>query len=98
MAAAVTFIEVLDPTAKARMSETPLAPRLTSLQGKVGGFLENTKPNADVFQNRIKELLIAKYNLKAAVWVGKAGAALPLSNEDFEKLKACDFVINAWGD
>lgn len=53
-------LEVLDPTAdKLGATETPLAPRLDTFDGKVLGLLSNSKPNAEnalyAAANKIKE-------------------------------------------
>ena len=40
------MIEVLDPTAKAAASEAQIAPRVSDLNGKRIGFLDNRKANA----------------------------------------------------
>ena len=63
----VAIIEVLDPTGKANLKEHPLAARPASLEGRVMGFLDNTKPNADLFLGRVHELLTAKYGDRKSV-------------------------------
>lgn len=95
----VAVIEVLDPTGKANLRELPLAPRLTSLEGKVAGFLDNTKPNADLFLARVRERLMAKYRFSEVVIETKSAASSPAADDQIERLsKRCDLVINAWGD
>ncbi|MEK7215516.1 MAG: hypothetical protein AAB289_07975 [Chloroflexota bacterium] len=95
----VAVIEVLDPTGKANLREYPLAPRLTSLEGKVAGFLDNTKPNADLFLERVQELLVAKYRFSRVVYESKLTASGPATGEQIERLsEQCDLIISAWGD
>ncbi|MSQ27796.1 MAG: hypothetical protein EXR51_06630 [Dehalococcoidia bacterium] len=95
----VAVIEVLDPTGKAILREYPLAPRLASLEGKVAGFLDNTKPNADLFLERVQELLVAKYRFSRVVAESKAAASSPTAGDQIERLiEQCDLVISAWGD
>lgn len=50
------------PTGKEVAQElNKYAPRLNSLDGKRIGFLWNSKPNGDIFLNRVAELLVRRY-------------------------------------
>ncbi len=91
------WVEILDPTLKLTDVNT-LAPRLSSLEGKVLGLLDNTKEKADVFLTTLGESLQARYQLKTVILRRKASystvAAEPIINELSE---ACDCVITAMG-
>ncbi len=91
-------ILVLDPTAKANVPEGEMAPRLDSLEGKVVGFLNSSKPNVDVLFERIEEILRARFSIRRTVSRRKFDAAFPVSEEALEALGKCDFVINGVGD
>ena len=92
-------IEVLDPTAKAKLGKAPIAARLASLGDQVIGLLDNSKPNADIFLARVRELLEAKYRFRDIVVVRKRSVSAPLDEGPLAELKErCTVVVNAWGD
>src|SRR5688572_13104173 len=90
---------LLDPTDQEMLQRRTLAPRLVDLRGKVGGFLDNRKQNADVLLEHIAERLSAEYGLAEAIHRAKfiysrvAGPALI-----DELAERCDFVVAAIGD
>ncbi len=98
----VQMIEVLNPTAKPQSVEFEIASRIDDLNGKVIGFLDNGKPNIDIFLARMEELLCKRFKFSEIVHVNKvrqvgAGAALP--SEQMEKLlKKCHVVVNGVAD
>jgi hypothetical protein len=69
-------IAVLCPTAGAQTGDMPIALRLDRLDGKVLGFLWNTKPNGDVLHQHIRERLAERFHLNDTVWRQKPGAAM----------------------
>jgi hypothetical protein len=95
----VSMIEVLDPTGVANRREIPLAARPEALGGLVVGFLDNTKPNADLFLERVRDLLVQRHRFAGVVSITKATASAPAAEDLIERLaERCDIVINAWGD
>ena len=54
---AAGHITVFDPTADERVGQDSLAGRLTSLDGKVVGLLDNTKDRAEIILNQVKTQL-----------------------------------------
>lgn len=93
------IIEVLNPTAKAVSVEMEIAPRIDDLNGKVIGFLENGKPNADIFLSRVRELLCQNFKSVEIVYTKKSGestgGSFPFPADQMEKLAAkCDVVVN----
>lgn len=48
---------ILDPTSERSAAAVPLASRARSLEGKVVGLLDISKPRGDVFLDRIEERL-----------------------------------------
>jgi hypothetical protein len=90
---------LLDPTDREMLQRRTLAPRLAELRGKVGGFLDNRKQNADVLLERIAEHLSAAYGMAEAVHRGKfiySRVAEPALID--ELAERCDFVVAAIGD
>ncbi len=75
------------------------APRISSLSGKVGGFLGNRKANADLLLQSIQELLEQHYELGDAVVLDKFIYSRPAAPEIVDRLsERCDFVVTAIAD
>lgn len=91
------FIEVLNPTAEARVQDLPLARRDPNLKGKVIGFLNNRKANAGLLLSHIEEVLHERLGGFQAVY-GEKTAASPAPEEVMAALSRCDVVITAIGD
>ena len=92
---------VLSPEGKARASalRVPALPRLPDLNGKVVGFLDNGKPNADMLQERFEELLKQSYNIAGVVRRRKISAQQGAPKPYLEELAAqADFIISGLGD
>ncbi|MCL5961806.1 MAG: hypothetical protein M1358_21245 [Chloroflexi bacterium] len=92
-------IEVLDPAAKARPPHRSLAQRRGDLVGKTTGLLDNTKPNANVFVQRVGARLLEQYKLKGIVTKRKSNVSSAAGPAIIEGLASeCDMVVNAFGD
>lgn len=93
----MTVIEVLNPRIDVAAKGAPVARRPSSLNGLVVGLLNNNKPNADLLQDHLVDLLARRYAIADRVWKRKPGPSLPA-----EGLEAwaphCHVVINASGD
>ncbi|MFC1932425.1 hypothetical protein ACFLXU_02180 [Chloroflexota bacterium] len=91
-------IAVLDPTAKPRVKESPISPRVHDLNGKVIGFLWNDKPNGDILLLRIKEQICKRFRLAGTSW--QHGLVGPTADPAIiqELMHASDMVINAIAD
>ncbi|MFH1487005.1 MAG: hypothetical protein ABIH46_13110 [Chloroflexota bacterium] len=97
------YIFVYDPTAKANVPEQEMAVRVGDLNGKVVGFLDNSKPNCDLFMDRVQEQLSKRFQLAGVIRKRKSshsespgrGAAESTIEELVEK---ADVVINGMGD
>jgi hypothetical protein len=90
---------LLDPTDAEVVQRRVLAPRLADLHGKVGGFLDNRKQNADLLLQRIAERLTAEYGLAGAVHQAKfiySRVADPAIIDELSR--RCDFVVVGIGD
>lgn len=97
----IKIIDVLDPTARAIDMKAQIALRVRDLNGRVIGFLNNGKANADVFLARVEELLCQRYTFAEIIRVtkGPIGGAFAYSTDLSEKLTAkCNIVVNGIGD
>ncbi len=91
------FIEVLNPTADARVQDVPLAHRYDDLRGKTIGFLNNRKANAGLLLEKLEELLRARFG-EFSVIKGEKNASLPAPEAVMTKLSMCDVALIAIGD
>lgn len=92
-------IVVLNPTAKPKVNNIPMAPKVRDLNGKAVGFLWNTKPNGDILLKEIKEQLSQKFHLAGTNWYQKEAVAIPAPDKTINGLiDSSDLVINAVSD
>ena len=90
---------VLDPTIDPEPVEASMAPRPDTLDGKVVGFLDNTKPNADKILSMVEELMAKRYNLAGVIRKRKPAASKGAPQEMLDEMaKKCHFVIVGVGD
>ena len=75
------------------------APKLTDLNGKVGGFLGNRKHNAGQLLREIREMLEKRYELGDTLTVDKFVYSRPAAEDIVDSLAdRCDFVVTAIAD
>ena len=88
---------LINPRGAFRREMNPIAPRPRSLDNKVLGLVENSKDNADIFLDAIKQRIRKSWNIKDVVEIRKsvAGTPAPYTDVFFDK---CDIVVNAFGD
>jgi hypothetical protein len=92
-------ITVLDPTAKPKVTNVPMAPRVRDLNGKAIGFFWNTKPNADILLLRIQEQLSQRFLPAGTNWYQKQAASIAAEDTTINELvNTSDLVIIAIGD
>ncbi len=93
------YVSILEPTAPVREQNRARVIGLSSLQGKVVGFIDNSKPNFNHLADDIGELLVARYGVAAVVKHRKRAASIPASAEVMQDVKEkCDLVITGSGD
>jgi len=90
-------VALLVPEGRVRTVPISPPPRLGDLKGKVIGFLQNGKPNADVLLARLAHLLREKCGLAEARSRAKPRVTEPAEFID-ELAKECQGVVNAIGD
>ncbi len=94
-------VTLYDPIAPRRETDS-IAKReaaLSSLAGKVVGFIDNAKPNFDLLADDLGELLVSKYGVARVVKRRKPSASIGATSEVIAELSgACDVVIAGSGD
>jgi len=92
---------VLSPEGKAQASAAKVAslPQFGDLRGKVVGFLDNSKPNADKLAERFAQLLKEKYGVADMITRRKLTAQQGAPKQFLDELASqADFVICGLGD
>jgi hypothetical protein len=90
---------LLNPTDQEVLQRRRLAPRLAEVRGKVGGFLDNRKHNANILLERIAVRLSAEYGMAEAVHRAKFIYSRVGEPAIIDELaERCDFVVAAIGD
>ena len=90
------LIKVLSPAGVPPLGKYQVSPRIGDLNGKAICFVDNGKPNFDIYVDRVEELLRQKYNLADVVHVrkGHLGSAIAVPPERIQELaKTCHAVI-----
>lgn len=90
---------IVDPLGEARRAQYKVAPRVADLNGKVLGMFDNSKPNFNIFLDRLEEQLRARYALAGVVRMGKETAKRGAPAATLSKLaREADLIINGMGD
>jgi hypothetical protein len=98
-AAMSSTITLVDPTAAVEGASDNARFRLDSLQGKVVGFVDNSKQNFDHLAAAMGQLLTAKHGVQRVLTHRKPAASIPAETHALEALVAeCDLVIAGSGD
>ena len=89
--------ELMNPRGVYRYEEKPIAPRLKEMGNKVLGLVDSSKQNADLFLDRVLEVLNRTYAWRDVLRIKKAAGSVPapFTPEFFDR---CDLVINAVAD
>lgn len=89
---------IIDPSAGGTGAKIQLAPRPMDLRGKVVGFIDNTKEQADVIAEALAEGLREKYGVADVIVRRKPYFSKPAPTEMLEQLvKEVDVAIAAVG-
>jgi hypothetical protein len=91
-------IIVLDPTASSDTQPNELAPRLTSLNGRRVGVLDNRKANADRLFDVVETILRERYAAEVVVRCQKPDFSRPAPESMLRELRDCEAVITGVGD
>ena len=89
-------IKLVNPVGSRAVARVALAPRLATLNGKSIGFIDNIKPNANLFLQCVEELMRADYPGLETHAVRKNFTSSKLIAHELEgRVQA---LVNAWGD
>ena len=89
---------LLNPVGEVDAADLKLAPRLKTLQGTVGAFIDNNKVNSDVFLARVEELLTQQYGMTGSFVTRKPFASKPAPPPVMQEAEKCAFVVHAHAD
>jgi hypothetical protein len=90
---------VLHPAAEGTATQQRLAARLSDLQGKTLGLIDNHKRNADVYLQELGLLLKEVYGVSQLKTYRKISQSMPTPPEVLDELAAqCDAIIHAVAD
>ena len=90
------LVKLVNPVGQRAAAPMMLAPRLASLSGKAIGFIDNMKPNANLFVQYIEEMMRADYPDITTQTVRKNFTSSKLIADQLEG--KVDALVNAWGD
>jgi hypothetical protein len=87
----------LDPRDEGKSPDSAiLAPRPTTLDGKVIGLFSNNKPHAEELLRMIADLIGEQYSIKGTIEYNKGGHQWPASQSLLQELaQQCDVAIHA---
>jgi len=91
-------ITILDPVSIPTVKRLGLNPRLTSLQGVHIAVVDNTKPNFDIFMDRVQEIMEERFG---AIFhrYRKPGRTVGVTHQVMDEIKEkCQFAITGLGD
>ncbi|MEO7725850.1 MAG: hypothetical protein ABIS45_01195 [Burkholderiales bacterium] len=96
MTTAVNTVRLVNPVGERAVERAALANRLATLDGTAVGFIDNIKPNANLFIQYIEEMMRADYTGITTHTVRKNFTSSKLIAHELEgKVQA---LVNAWGD
>ena len=89
-------VKLVSPVGQRADGRAALAPRLATLNGMSIGFIDNIKPNANLFIQYVEEMMRAEYTGIQTHTVRKNFTSSKLIAHELEgKVQA---LVNAWGD
>mgnify|MGYP003394451729 CR=1 FL=1 len=89
-------VKLVNPVGSRAIAPVTLAPRLATLHAKSIGFIDNMKPNANLFTQYIEEMIRADYPDVRTHTVRKNYTSSKLIADQLDG--KVDGLVNAWGD
>ena len=93
---AANTVKIVNPVGRRALERVALARRLDTLDGKSIGFIDNIKPNANLFIQYIGEMMRANYTGIETHVVRKNFTSSKLIAHELDGKVAA--LVNAWGD
>lgn len=93
---ATQLVKLVSPVGIRAAAPVTLARRLDTLEGKSIGFIDNMKPNANLFVQYIEEMIRADFPRVTTHTVRKNFTSSKLIADQLEG--KVDALVNAWGD
>jgi len=95
----MSMIKLYDPTGVPPVAAQDVEPTLTSLRGKVVGFIDNSKPNFSFLADDLAELLQSRHGVAQVLRHRKRAASVPAAEDVLDAFaRDCDLVIAGSGD
>ncbi|MES2564133.1 MAG: hypothetical protein V4637_15580 [Pseudomonadota bacterium] len=90
------LVKLVNPVGVRAAAPVTLARRLATLEGKSIGFIDNMKPNANLFVQYVEEMMRAEFPRVTTHTVRKNFTSSKLIADQLEG--KVDALVNAWGD
>jgi hypothetical protein len=95
----MSAIVILEPTALPGIAARAAWRTLDTLQGKVVGFIDNSKPNFHHLADDLGQLLMERHGVARIVKHRKRSASMPAPESAIADVEEhCDLVITGSGD
>ena len=90
---------VLEPISRTGLASRIVWRPLDSLQGKVVGFIDNSKPNFSFLADDLAELMQSRHGVAQVLRHRKRAASVPAAEDVLDAFaRDCDLVIAGSGD
>ena len=91
-------LQVLDPTAEDTAAEAAGANRLSTLQGRTVGLLDNGKIRVRELLDNMEDILRTEHGVARVIRLKKPDASRPAPADVVAEMQTADAVIAAVGD
>jgi hypothetical protein len=92
------IIRVLDPTHERTSARIEPAPRLSSLEGKVIGFISNGKEGTKGYFAHVERLMRKEFRVADVEWRTKKNFSAPAAADIVDDIKRWQAVVTGVGD
>ncbi|MQG18126.1 MAG: hypothetical protein FI726_07665 [SAR202 cluster bacterium] len=93
------MIKVLFPKSEESNAQNKTTDRITSIENKVVGLLENRKLHADTFMMELEQVLVSDFGVSEVIYKKKRAYSEACDSETLEYLiEHCDVIVHAIAD
>jgi hypothetical protein len=92
------IFRVLDPTNEIKGAGGRPAPRLSSLQGKIVGFISNGKEGTKGYFTLLERMLRDELGVAQVIWRTKSNYSAPADAAIIDEIKRWHAVVTGVGD